>query len=236
MGKLSKKQNTVLNRPWFTVELRKLLKKKNKLYKKYVSNRTPLIYAVYKSARNKYTSSIRSAKKKYFSNAFLKCSNNVKSTWKVVNQLLQKEKVTNDLPSVFQNGDDYLSNPKEIAEHFNNFFVSIGPKLAKLIPDSDGNPLDFIHRTFPVMSSFKPIDGYEVSDIIDQLKPTAAGHDNISAYLVKQVKQSILQPLSHIMPLSLETGVVPDDYLKLVILVVLLIIDPFLFCHVSLKY
>lgn len=52
------------SKPWFTVDLFKLLRKRNKLYRKYISNPTPFTHGVYKSYRNKYINSIRSAKKK----------------------------------------------------------------------------------------------------------------------------------------------------------------------------
>jgi len=99
----------------------------------------------------------------------------------------------------------------EIAEKFNEFFINIGYELADKIPPCHGNPLDFIPGNFLSFSSFKPPDIQEISDIIDELKTSSAGHDNISACLVKQVKQSILQPVVHIFSLSLKTGIVPED-------------------------
>lgn len=138
------------------------------LYKRYVISPTPLNHSVYKSHRNKYTNAIRSAKKKYFSDEFSRCSNNIKSTWKVINQLLQRERATAQLPSVFRNGEDFINNPFDIAEQFNDFFVNIGQKLANNIPPCHGNPLDSIKGTFPVISSFELPDTQEISDIIDQ--------------------------------------------------------------------
>jgi len=91
------------------------------------------------------------------------------------------------------------------------FFVNIGYELASKVPDCCGNPLDFITGNYPSISSFKPPDVQEISDIIDELKTSSAGHDNISASLVKQVKLSILKPLAYIFSLSMKTGVVPDD-------------------------
>ncbi len=91
---------------------------------------------------------------------------------------------------------------------------------------------DFVPRNFPIISSFKPPDIHEISDIIDELKTSSAVHDIISAFLVKQVKPSILQPFAYILSLSLKTGVVPVD-LKITPLFkagdsfVLITIDPY---------
>jgi len=123
IGSSTRKCSQDFSKPWFTVDLLKLLRKKNKLYRKYVSNPTPLSYGVYKSYRNKYTHSIRSAKKKYFCEKFKRCSNDTKTTWKVINQLLHREKKTHpQLPSIFLDGDNSLNNSFDIAKKFNDFF------------------------------------------------------------------------------------------------------------------
>ena len=79
IGNSARKYNQDFSKPWFTVDLLKLLRKKNKLYRKYISNPTPLTHGVYKSYRNKYIHSIRSAKKKYFSEKFKRCSKDIKT-------------------------------------------------------------------------------------------------------------------------------------------------------------
>lgn len=65
------------------------------------------------------------------------------------------------------------------------FLVNIGQKLANKIPSCCGSPLDFIPGNFTIISSFKPTDYEELSEIIDNLKTSSAGHDNISPFLVK---------------------------------------------------
>ena len=82
--------------------------------------------------------------------------------------------------------------------------------MTSKVPVCCGNPLDFITGNYPSISSFKSPDVIEISDIIDELKTSSAGHDNISASLVKQVKLSVLKPLAYIFSVY-ETGIVPDD-------------------------
>lgn len=207
----TKKHRKDLNKPWFTPDLQKLLRKKNKLYRKYISNRTSSTHDNYKTYRNKYNHCIRSAKKEYFSQEFERCSSDSKTTWKVINQLLQRENTSLELPTVFSDGEHSYNNPFDISQKFNDFFVNIGINLADKIPACQGNPLDFILKDFPIILSFEPPDAREISVLIDELKISAAGHDNISAFLVKQVKQSILEPLVYICSLSLKSGVMPDD-------------------------
>ena len=68
------------------------------------------------------------------------------------------------------------------------FFVNIGYELANKISACHANPLDFVLRYFPIISSFKSPDIQEIIDIIDELKTSRAGHDKITTFLVKQVK------------------------------------------------
>lgn len=51
----------------------------------------------------------------------------------------------------------------------------------------------------------------EITNVVDMLKLSSAGHDEIKTSLVKEVKSSIAGPLTHIFSLSLESGVMPQD-------------------------
>lgn len=122
--------------------------------------------------------------------------------------MLQRERTTPELPLVFLDVEKSFSNPFDTAQSFNEFLgVNIGYELVSKISAHHGNPLDFIPRNFPIISSFKHPDIQEISSINDKLKRFSAGHDII----IKQVKHSILQPLAHIFSLSLKTGTVPED-------------------------
>lgn len=119
----TRKYSQAFSKPWFTVDLLKLLRKKNKLYKKYISNPTPLTHGAYKSCRNKYTRYIRSSKKKYFCEKFKKCSNDTKNTWKVINQLLHRDETHPDLPSIFYEGDNSFNNSFDIGQTLIDIFL-----------------------------------------------------------------------------------------------------------------
>uniref|UniRef100_A0A3B3DH72 Reverse transcriptase domain-containing protein n=1 Tax=Oryzias melastigma TaxID=30732 RepID=A0A3B3DH72_ORYME len=207
------KQRKQPSNPWYTSDMLKMLRKKNKLYKKYVLSPTPLSFHVYKKYRNHYVHALRSAKKKYYSDKINTTSNNVKGTWKVINQILQRDVKSSQpgIPSVFFDGTNKYESSEEIAHQFNTFFANSGLELVKKITITHNDPLEYIQPFYPQMLSFQPPNIEEISEIIDDLKLSTAGHDGISAFLVKQIKHSILKPLTHIVSLSLATGVVPDD-------------------------
>ena len=89
---LMKKQSKNFSSSRFTNELRKLLNKKDRMYKKYIKNKSPANRQKYNVARNMYFHKIVSEKQNYFKNLFTIHKNDIKKTWHSINLLLGKEK------------------------------------------------------------------------------------------------------------------------------------------------
>ena len=51
--------------PWINNNIRKLMRKRNRLYKKYKKNKTKTLFDNFKQFRNKVTSNLRKAKQEY---------------------------------------------------------------------------------------------------------------------------------------------------------------------------
>ena len=68
----------------------------------------------YKKYRNKYNHLIRIAKKKYFTNKFNEASNNIKTTWGVINQLLNRKKASAIFPSQFVDENRIYTDPSDM--------------------------------------------------------------------------------------------------------------------------
>ena len=115
------------------------------------------------------------------------------------------------LPSQFTSGDKLFSTSLDITNGFNNFFANVGKSLAKDIPPTNDCPIDNIKVCLTALGSFEPPTCNEVLEIIDKLKNSAAGQDEIKAKLLKEVASSIIKPLTHVLAVSLKTGVVPND-------------------------
>ena len=205
-----KKAGEGLWKPWFTAGLKRSSILKNKLYRKFLINPTPLNSATYRKYKNKFTHLLRMSKKMYFSNKFREATD-IRSTWKVVNELLNKKKCTAPLPSQFTDGEKIYDDPIVIANEFNSFFANVGSSLSKDMGASNTNHLDYIKGNFPSLLKFNDTNESEVLELISNLKISAAGHDDIGASLVKTISSSIIKPLTHILNLSLQSGEVPTD-------------------------
>ena len=92
---------------------------------------------------------IRIAKKRHYSERFSQAQNDTKSTWNTVNDLLGRKKSCNALARTFLNeSNDEVSDPKLIANKFYDFFVNVGPNLAKTFGRETGNFYKFLKVSY----------------------------------------------------------------------------------------
>ncbi len=121
-----------------------------------------------------------------------------------MNIIIQTEFILNDIA---------ISEPKEIANEFNNFFANIGANLSSKIVLDDGCPLFTDYLRNPTESRFKlnPITEDDTLSIITKLKSkNSSGNDELSNKLLKTIKNEISMPLTIIINQSLSTGIFPD--------------------------
>ena len=166
----------------------------------------------YKKYRNKLTSVIRSSRSLYYSKKFENVRGNMSSTWKVVKDILCKQSKS-EVVRKFIHEDNEISSAEDIAEVFNNHFVSIGPNQAKKIDAVGTNFREYLKGKSQLSLFLRPTDYLEILNIVCSLKNSrSSGHDEISSTLLKQIIGSILTPLVHICNLSLSTGVFPSSF------------------------
>ena len=59
----------------------------------------------------------------YYSNKLNELKGNLRLTWKLINEIINKNKSRSELPSNFLKEDNMISDPLEIANYFNEYFV-----------------------------------------------------------------------------------------------------------------
>ena len=200
----------VPKQPWVNKSLLRSINRKNRLFHKYkkapnIQNKTR-----YVRYRNVLTSSLRLAKKMYFSRQFHKHKNDIKSTWKVINEALHSKNDIDSPKCIFKD-DRKIEDPVDMAAVFNEYFVNIGPDLASNIPQSGIDFCNFLKDQNPKSLFFAPVVEEEVKDIINNLNAKkSSGYDGITNFLLKNIVNEIAIPLTHILNLSLLSGKVPQ--------------------------
>ena len=201
-----------LRKPWCSKGLSKSVRKKNLLYKRFLNNPNPHNELVYKRYKNKLNHSIRIAKKLYYEKKIEQAKSSAKYTWRLLNEVLNKNHKTKKLPTNFKMGNKDLTDPRQIAEQFCMFFSNIGPNLANNIPPSPTSHRSFLSGNFTDSIFLHAASELEITEICLGFRSgTAAGYDNVSMDLVKDCANLICRPITHIVNLSIASGIVPDQ-------------------------
>ena len=157
-------------KPWISPTLLNSVKKKNNMYKQYLSNRSPNLLTKYKKYKNKLTSILRQAEKDYYSAKIIEAKDNIAKTWKIIGKMTNKNYNNKNTINKLEVGNIAITDPLAIAEKFNDFFVNIGSNLVKQIPQSTKTPNDFLMGDYCNSMFFAPTTAEEILDIIRNLK------------------------------------------------------------------
>ena len=115
--------------PWITPGLLKSINKKNRLYKKFIRSPSLSNERKYKTYKNKLNHLIRIAKRKYYDTKFESAKNDLRTTWKLLNEVINRRKSKSPLPSSFASEGKTIINPVEIA-----FFNYLLPLFVNVMP------------------------------------------------------------------------------------------------------
>ena len=148
----------------------------------------------------------------YFHKEFDENKNNCHKMWKTINSLLYKKSAdANSPPNNIKINSKICDNQLAIAEHFNNFFCTIGKRLAEKM-ESNSSQSVTRYLTDRVSSSIflEPVDEREIISTINLLPmKKSVGHDNIPITFIKLVK--IIAPfLIKVINTSFELGMFPN--------------------------
>ena len=200
-------------KPWITIALINSIKTKSKLYKRYIRNRSPLNEANYKQYNKLLKLTLKNAEKLHYENKFQLANGNIKSNWKIINELLHKNKKHQEIKNSFISNNKELTNKQDIANNFNSFFANIGTELASKIQNSNHTPLSFLNNLRRQATSIfiEPVVEPELRKEFYNLKDSAAGHDELKPSIIKNCFESLSKPLLYIFNKSLETGIFPDN-------------------------
>ena len=149
--KLDQKEQKRNQKPWITNEILKRIKHRNKLFAQRKSNPSDVsIKRIYVLFRNAINRDIKAAKKSYWASYFDQSKNDMKKTWKGIRQIVNiKNPSISNTNQINLNGTN-LTDPTQIANAFNNFFVNVGPNTGRSIPISFKKPATYLKNRIPL--------------------------------------------------------------------------------------
>ena len=154
--------------------------------------------------------SIKEAKRVYHFNLFSKYKADVKKTWSIIKDTLGKTN-SQKINCEFEVDNRTITDPVEIANEFNKYFVAIGQSLShNAQPDKSYN--EYLSNRPHCHLTFSSVNEDLVSNIIRRLKNKSSyGHDNISNSLIKKAQLYLIKPLTLIINQCLGRGVFPHQ-------------------------
>ena len=202
---------------WITFELLKSIEFRDNLYREL--KKTPIDRDDYRNKKinlRTYNRIINRSKtylkKRYYAEKFHQLKNNIKLTWRLINEVLGNNP-NKSISTKFNINDKCITDQQEIANHFNLFFASIGTKISQQIKNHD----QIDHRQYlinrPVTTfHFHEITTQDVMCIISKLpNKKSTGYDEISTETIKILSAVISPTLSLIINKCILNGTVPDE-------------------------
>ena len=194
------------DKPWMNSEIRRAVRKRNRLLKIFCQNKVPENWEVYRLQRNFTTSLIRRRKKSYYSNLNNKLPDplmGAKKWWGLIKQFYGNT-IQTTVPSLLE-GDCLVTDSKDKATLLNDYFSS-----QSILPNSDAplpNLIEFQNaKTLSVVSTTEN----EVFDLLKSVDISkACGVDGIGNSLLKISAVGISSSLSRFFNISLAKGFFP---------------------------
>ena len=148
----------------------------------------------------------------YYELRFNRIGNDIRRTWKTINEILTKNQTKNKFPTVFNDNGSMITDKVNIANKFNVFFTNIGEKIAKGINyDGNKNYRHYLNKDIHSSFTFINIDEDAINKIIYNLPPkSSSGCDGISTKMLKVIAPVIIKPLTLLINQVLNTGTFPD--------------------------
>ena len=211
LKKMSKKQRNSLSKPWMTNEIRKSIRTRDSLIKKFKKEKRPNkkteLYNEYRFLRNRIVSQIRQSKLDHYRKFFNDNMKNSKRIWNGIREIISL-KSKNKANRLSLDIDGHLiSDQKEIAESLNNFFAQIADNIKSKLPPTNKLYIDFMGN--PCRKSFfiNPTSINEVMKIIGSIDHSkATGPYSIPKQVLSSIPLEISTILVEIFNLSFQTG------------------------------
>lgn len=198
------------NKPWITKTLNILIRKKNRLWRRFKKTQKPEHLNIYRNVRNQTVREITKAKNRYYNSIIPTLQNpdlNPKKWWSLTKSLLNNKTQT-AIPPLFEQSS-VVTDAAQKAEIFNVFFA----QNSRLPPHAANHPLPaFEYLTNQRLDNLS-ITSDEVNKVLASLNVSkATGPDTIGNFLLKICARAIAEPLTRLFNYSLQTHKFPSTW------------------------
>ena len=199
--------------PWVTPQIRSLIVQRNFHHKKAIKSGSIYKWSKYRELRNTISSSIREARKLYYSNLIEENQSDSSKLWKALKSAISTDVHDSHIQSL-EVDSTITTDPMSIASTFGTFFRTVIARLRETLPTVSISP---VLRNLQV----SPTAVFKLSPISEEFilkqlkvikinKPTDFA--DIPARLLKDGAEALAKPLTVLMNRSIAEGAVPSEW------------------------
>lgn len=202
--------------PWMTPEIKGLMAERDRSFRKSRKTKKEADISMYKNLRNRVNILVRKAISIYNKNLLTENKNDPSKFWSVIKSIYDVKGKSEIVDRTFTVDGVETSDKRSIANGFGTYFSKI-VGLLKNISFPLVN-LTWTYRTRPPRRTnatfkFKYVSKVEVESYLKSIKRNkATGLDDLPAGFLKDTAKIISSPLSHLINMSLESGLVPTPW------------------------
>lgn len=211
---MTKKEILDKEKPWVNHEIKEMIKKRNKLHSLFIKEnnmeKKEILKTKYKKLRNLITSKTRFNKKKHYENFFDQNSDNLRNTWRGIKSIINLDNSSSIASSLLVQ-NQLISDPKQVANEFNNYFSKIAENLQSKIHSEGQDFRNYLNNPNENTIFLEPTTSLEVLNTISfNIKNKGTGPHSVQHKILLLIKNIIAKPLADILNLSFETGIYID--------------------------
>ena len=199
---------------WISLKTLKLIQRKEKMAnrirkkKKIIRNfkETKQLQNRLKSISRKVKDAMKKDEKKYY---VVQCQEkNPRKLWKNLNRILGREK-EDSVNAIFDKDGNIMTDDYEIANSLNNNFIS---SISSILSNNSGNKDKITFEKSDQELSDIEIDESKIGNVIQHLKNSSHGFDNISTKVVKILSDELSPIIAHLIRKIFETETYPTCF------------------------
>lgn len=130
----------------------------------------------------------------------------------ILNNIIKRQSTySKKYPQYFIDNGQTIDNMADVMNHFNQYFVNIGPQLAKKIFCSDTPDHTLINCNLNSMFLSHVYENKIIDTVSKCKSKVSTDSDDLNMKTVKWVIEGIAKAFTHICNLSFKTGIFPTD-------------------------
>ena len=207
--------------PWITSEILESIRDRDQYIEKFRKTEDSNFYTSYCQLRNKVQRMVKNAKENYFESKIEENQNNPKKLWDQFKSLGYSNKQKDKTNIVLEINQEITHDANKIVNHFNVFFTSIAESLVSKLPqaehiyDTCSNVFKKYYRKVFFQNLFLELSSVNEDFVLRKLEKLnvskSTGLDGIPSRFLKDGAQTIVKPITCMINLSINSGIVPDE-------------------------